>query len=141
MPVRLLKAYGGQAANTLYWAADQATLRNVGIADDRIEEASDYSLLSRTVTEAAATASRNALIYRMNSGSAQALTIPMSGFWPVGTVLTIKQDGAGATTVTPASGVTINTKLSSLVTGGQRSVGQLIKDGANTWTAVGGFGG
>ncbi len=141
MPVRLTRAYGGQAANSLYWGADQATLRSVGIADDDIESASDYAQQARTVTEATANASRNALIYRMNSGSAQVLNIPQSGFWPVGTVLTVAQMGAGATTVTPASGVTINTKLSSLATGGQRSVGQLIKDGPNTWTAVGGFGG
>lgn len=141
MPVRLTKPYGGQAANTLYWAADQATLRATGLADDYIELASDYADHSRTVPDATAMASRNAVIYRMNSGSAQALTIPLSGFWPIGTVLTVEQVGAGATTVSGATGVTINTALSSLVTKGQNSVGQLIKTGTNTWNAVGGFGG
>lgn len=141
MPVRLTRAYNGQAANTLYWAADQTTLRNIGIADDNIEAASDYSQLARTVTDAAANASRNAIIYRMNSGSAQTLTIPMSGWWPVGTVLTVEQRGAGATTIVAGSGVTINTKLSSLITNGANAVAQLIKDDTNTWTAVGGLGG
>lgn len=143
MPVRLTKPYEGQPVNTLYWASTtiENALRSTSNADDQIELASDYSPWARTVTGAAATASRSAVIYRMNSGSAQALTIPLSGFWPVGTVLTIEQNGAGATTVAGATGVTINTALSSLVTKGVNNVGQLIKDDVNTWTAVGGFGG
>lgn len=42
MAVRLIKAYGGQPAGSTYWGADGATLKAVGIADDRLEEATDY---------------------------------------------------------------------------------------------------
>lgn len=143
MPVRLTRAYNGQAANTLYWGADQGTLRATGLADDQIELASDYATGERISSDAAVTVSRNAIVYNMNSASAQTLTIPMSGFWPVGTVLTVIQWGAGKTTIVGATGVTISAGNgnSTLVTGGQNYVAQLIKAMNNTWIAVGGLSG
>lgn len=143
MPVRLLKPYAGQAANTLYWQTDQATLRSVGIADDQVELASDYVKNGdRIETGAAATVSFNATTYRMNSGSAQALTINSTGYFPKDTVLTVIQMGAGATTLTPGPGVTITpgNGLTGLVTQGANRVAQLIKGAGDTWTAIGGLG-
>jgi hypothetical protein len=143
MPVRLTKPYGGQAVNTLYWGSDQSSLRNVGLADDQIELASDYAPWTRIVTAAVATVSQNALKYQMNSGSAQVLNLPLTGFFPVGTVLTVEQLGTGATTVTPATGVTVSlgNGITSLITKGQNYVGQLEKVGPNSWNAFGGFSG
>jgi hypothetical protein len=135
MPVRLTKAYGGQAANTLYWEADQSRLRNIGLADDNIEAASDYAKASRIVTSATASTSVNATTYRMNSGSAQTLTLNPSGYWPKDSVLTVVQEGLGATTVVGSSGVTIG---GSTTTTGQNKVLQLIKGAGETWTGVGG---
>lgn len=143
MPVRLLKPYAGQSAGALYWGADQGVLRAAGVADDQIELATDYQEQARNVTEATATVSRNATVYNMNSASAQTLNLPLTGYWPVGTVLTVIQWGAGKTTVVGATGVTIqpgNGNL-TLVTGGQYFVSQFIKSMANTWIGVGGLNG
>ena len=141
MPKRLTRPYLGQAANTLYWGPDEATLVGAGGADDNIETATDYgSLGTRIITTATGITTRNALVYRMNSGSAQTLTLEGSGYWVPGTVITVIQEGAGATTIVGATGVTINTALAGLKTQGQWNVAQLIKRGADLWVAVGGLG-
>lgn len=140
MPVRLLKPYGGQAAGTLYWAADQTTLRATGLADDYIELASDYGKGERLTTSATAIISQNATTYRMNSATAQTLTLNPTGFFPKGTVLTVVQEGAGATTVVAGPGVTINTALTGLVTQGVNKIAQLVKGAGETWAAVGALG-
>lgn len=145
MPVRLLRPYGGQAVNTLFWApfATEDMLKATSNADDRVELASDYAPQTRIATGAAVNTSFNASIYKMNSPTAQTLTVNASGYWPAGYVLTVEQLGAGATTVVGASGITVNPGqgLASLVTKGQRAVGQLIKELDGSWTAIGGFGG
>lgn len=143
MPVRLIQPFMDQAANTLYWGTGQRDLLVNGIADTNLERASDYTPNGdRIVTTATATASENATTYRMNSGSAQALTIPLSGWWGKDTVLTVIQAGAGATTLTPAAGVTITpgNGLTGLVTQGVNRVAQLIKGAGETWVAIGGLG-
>lgn len=141
MPVRLIQPYMGQAANTLWWGAQQSDLVALGVADTYVERASDYgSGHDRQVTTATATVSVNATTYRMNSGSAQTLTLNPTGYFPKDTVLTIVQEGAGATTIVAGSGVTINTALSGLVTQGANKVAQLVKGAGETWTAVGSLG-
>src|ERR1044072_649753 len=99
MPVRLTKPYNGQAANTVYWGTDEQQLRATGNADDQIELASDYEPLTRIVTADTATISRSALKYKMNSSNPQILNLPILGFHPVGTVLTVEQLGTGSTTL------------------------------------------
>ena len=143
MPVRLLTPYNGQAVRTTFWSTreEEAQLIASGNADTQIELAIDYQQQARLITTPTGIVSRNAVDYIFTSGSAQTLTLGISGFWPMGTVVTISQLGTGAVTVAPATGVTVNTKLSSLVTGGQYSIGQLKKVGADTWLAFGGFGG
>ena len=143
MGVRLLKQHEGQAANTVYWAsgAVEQQLIASGTADTQVELASDYEQQGRFITSATANTTHNASDYIMTSATAQVLTLGQSGYWPIGKVITVSQMGAGAVTVTPATGVTVNTKLTSLVTGGQYSIGQLKKVAANTWLAFGGFGG
>lgn len=147
MPVRLLSASQGQAANTLFWGplADEYGLIAANMADNQIELSTDYQPYTRTVpsTVSTATVSRTALNYLMNSGSAQTLNLPLTGFFPVGTVLSITQLGTGATTVVPATGVTVNlgNGITSLITKGQSYIGQLQKVGPNSWNAFGGFGG
>lgn len=141
MPVRLLRPSNDQAANTLYWGADQHILLATGVADTRIELASDYQESTRRVTTAAATTSGNAHVYRMNSATPQTLTISQFGSWPDGSIITVVQEGTAATAIVPVSGVTINTALSSLITKGQYNVAQLIKTGPASWIAFGGLGG
>jgi len=141
MPVRLKKPYNGQAAGTMYFGADENTLRSLDIADDYIENATDYQAWGRTVTAATANVTRSGMDYLMTSGSPQTLTLGTTGWLPLGSVITISQMGAAPTTLTAGSGVTILTNLASLVTKGQYSIGQIKKISANTWLAFGGFGG
>jgi hypothetical protein len=67
MPVRLLAAAQGQAANSLYWGplADEYGLIAANLADNRVELSTDYQPNTRTVpsTLATATVSRTALNY------------------------------------------------------------------------------
>jgi hypothetical protein len=136
MAVRLIKPYSGQAANTLWWGAQQSELKANGIADDQVELATDYAPFGdRTETSAAATVTADARKYTMNSGSAQALTLNRTGYFPKDTVLTIQQVGAGATTVTAGNGVTIS---GVTATTGANKVLQLIKGDGETWVGVGG---
>jgi hypothetical protein len=104
MPIRLLKPYNGQAALTTFFgsAAEESGLLNTGGADMRVEEATDYLFDMRLVTGATAAIVRTASYYRMNSSSAQILTLGLTGFFPVGKVITVKQEGTAKTTLTPA---------------------------------------
>jgi hypothetical protein len=75
----------------------------------------------------------------MNVASANTLTIPANASvaFPVGTQIIVIQTGAGATTLTPAGGVTVNSKDGNLELGGQWAGVTLIKRATNTWVAVG----
>lgn len=144
MPLRLLKPYNGQPAGTLYWSgvADEiGRLRSLGIGDDNYELATDYQQSERDVTTASVNVVTPAVVYNMNSATAQTVNLGTTGWLPRGSILTIIQLGAGAFTIVPATGTTVVTSATSLVSKGQYSVAQLIKISANGWVAFGGLGG
>jgi hypothetical protein len=72
-------------------------------------------------------------------GSANTLTVPADASvnFAVGTEIVVVQAGSGATTITPDSGVTINSLGGLLDTAGQWGVVTLVKRAANTWIAYG----
>jgi hypothetical protein len=74
----------------------------------------------------------------INNGSANTLTVPPSTSvnYPVGTVIVVVQTGAGQTTITPGSGVTIN-GTPGLKLRTQWSVATLTKRASDTWLAAG----
>ena len=74
----------------------------------------------------------------MNVGSANTLTVPTNGSvaFPIGTRVHIVQTGSGQTTITPASGVTIN-GTPGLKTRAQWSAVTLVKRASDTWIAFG----
>ena len=74
----------------------------------------------------------------MANAAANTLTVPpnSSVALPVDTIIFVSQGGAGATTIAPGSGVTINT-AEGLKVGGQHKMVSLIKTAADTWLAVG----
>lgn len=74
----------------------------------------------------------------MNVAGANTLTVPpnSSVAFPVGTVIEVMQYGAGQTTLTPGSGVTIRSS-SSLTTRAQYSVVSLRKTATDEWIAAG----
>lgn len=76
---------------------------------------------------------------RMNLASANTLTVPTNSSvaFPIGTVIHIRQTGAGQTTVTPFNGtVTINTPETAKLRK-QGSSASLIKVGTNEWDLTG----
>lgn len=77
-------------------------------------------------------------IVEVSSASANTLTVPLNSSvaFTIGTRIEIIQTGAGQTTITPISGVTIN-GTPGLKTRAQYSVVTLVKRATNTWIAFG----
>jgi hypothetical protein len=77
-------------------------------------------------------------LVRQNVGSANTLTVPpnSSVAFPVNTVITVRQVGAGITTITAGAGVTI-TSPSTLAIARQNGSVQLIKIATDTWDLIG----
>jgi hypothetical protein len=75
----------------------------------------------------------------MNVGTANTLTIPTNASvaFPVGTQIIVLQTNTGQTTLTPAAGVTLNSKDAKRKLSGQWAGATLIKRATNTWVAVG----
>lgn len=71
--------------------------------------------------------------------AAVAFTIPpnSSVAFTVGTVITVEQNGAGTVTLTPGSGVTLNSRGALLGTAGQYAVAQVKKVATDVWTVIG----
>ena len=83
----------------------------------------------------------NALV-TISNASANTFTIPpnSSVAFPVGTVLNFAQTGAGQTTITQGSGVTITSvgaTASAPKTRGQYSAASAIQTSANNWLVIG----
>lgn len=74
----------------------------------------------------------------MTNASANVVTVPpnSSVAFPVGSLVFVSQDGTGATSIAPGSGVTIN-KAEGLLVGGQYKMVSIIKTATNTWLAIG----
>ncbi len=74
-----------------------------------------------------------------NGGTAGTFTIPpnASVAFPVGAVIDMAQTGSGQITVTPGSGVTINSADSATKLRVQYSTASIIKTATNTWLLVG----
>lgn len=77
---------------------------------------------------------------RTTSGSAVALTVPLNatvGF-PIGTVVTVNANGAGAVTLTPASGsVTLNKTAAKTLVITRYGEAKLRKVATNEWDVTG----
>jgi len=74
----------------------------------------------------------------MNNASGTTLTIPLNSSvaFPIGTMITILQTGAGQTTVAGAAGVTVN-GTPGLKLRAQYSAATCIKRATNTWVLIG----
>lgn len=76
---------------------------------------------------------------QFTNGSAVAFTIPpnSSVAFPIGTVMTIEQNGAGVITITAGVGVTLHSRGGFVATAGQYAVAQVKKVATDTWTIIG----
>lgn len=76
---------------------------------------------------------------RTTSGSATAITVPPNSAvdFPLRSVISLRQAGAGLLTVAAGVGVTVNPKFGgSLVLAGQYDLVQLLKVGTNEWDMI-----
>jgi hypothetical protein len=75
---------------------------------------------------------------RLSNAAAISLTIPANATtaFPVGSVITGSQAGAGQVTITPAAGVTINA-TPGLKVAAQYGTFELLKTATDTWLAFG----
>jgi hypothetical protein len=78
-------------------------------------------------------------LLQMNNASAITVTIPPASSvnFPSGTQILISQKGAGQVTISPGSGVTLNSADLATKTRLQYSVAALIKVATNTWLLTG----
>ena len=97
---------------------------------------------AQTASYTAVLADGNNTLVTISNASANTFTIPpnASVAYPVGTVLNIAQTGAGQTTITQGSGVTITSTggtASAPKTRAQYSAASAIQTSANNWLVVG----
>jgi ribosomal protein L35AE/L33A len=78
-------------------------------------------------------------LVELNVATANTLTVPLNSSvaFPIGTQILVSQYGAGACTITAASGVSVRSEGSKLKTNGQYSGATLIKIGTDEWYAFG----
>lgn len=78
-------------------------------------------------------------VVRMNSGSAQTVTIPpnSSVAFPVGSQVIIVAMGAGAVTIAAGAGVTLRSKDANLVIDGQYGMSACVKIASDEWIVTG----
>ena len=75
----------------------------------------------------------------VSNASANTVTVPpnSSVAFPIGSVVTLIQTGAGQTTITAGAGVTIQSESSKLKLRGQYAAATLLKTDTDTWVAFG----
>ena len=78
-------------------------------------------------------------VVEMNDGSSNTLTVPpnSSVAFPTGSLITVIQLGAGATTIVAGSGVTLRSKASALGISAQYGRADLYKRGTDEWVVAG----
>jgi hypothetical protein len=97
---------------------------------------------AQTASYTAVLADGNNTLVTLSNASANTFTIPPNGSvaFPVGTVLNIAQTGAGQTTITQGSGVTITSvgaTASAPKTRVQYSAASAVQTSANNWLVFG----
>lgn len=126
------------------WVADEAKLIQY-VASAWVDFASGGGTSAPAVSREQTGTSYTAVLADANKylwfsdGAAIAFTIPPHAdvAFPVDTVITVEQSGAGQVTLTPGAGVTLRSRGGALKTAGQFAVVQLKKLAANTWTVLG----
>jgi hypothetical protein len=75
----------------------------------------------------------------ISNAAANNVTVPLNSSveFPIGTVITLIQTGAGQTTIVATDGVTIQSENSKLKIKGQYAVAGLLKTDTNIWVAFG----
>ena len=130
-------------ANPVALGSSTATTQSVGTNNTTLATtafvvaALGAAVNTKTSSYTAVLTDENNLVV-MNVATANTFTVPpnSSVAFPVGTTLTVIQEGAGQVTLTPGAGVTINNP-SSLTTRTQYSTVAVVQIAANVWIAGG----
>ena len=124
-----LDTKGRVTGNTAVVAADITALGFAVSAITTNRQTASYTLVL---------ADANKLV-ELNVATANTLTVPLNSSvaFPIGTQILIAQYGAGACTITAASGVTLRSESSKLKTNGQYSGATCIKIATDEWYVFG----
>lgn len=118
-------------------AAGKLAVEGVRVADDLVTEN------AQTGTSYTLVLTDRSKLVSMSNASANELTIPTNASvaFPVGTTIVVQQKGAGATTITGDTGVTVNgVSAGSGDLSAQWGAVSLYKSATNTWYAMGAIG-
>jgi len=101
-------------------------------------ELTNVTIDNKTASYTLVLADANKLI-EVNNGSANTLGVPLNSTdaFPIGTQVLIAQQGAGQTTITPVSGVTLRSSGGKLKIAAQYGVATLIKRATDEWYVAG----
>lgn len=135
--VSLLSTTSSSSEGRIAWDATNDKII-VGSGSVELDFASStLSTNAQTVSYTLVLADKDKLV-EVSNASANTLTVPpnSSVAYPVGTQITVLQTGAGQTTITPGSGVTVN-GTPGLKLRDQWSSATLIKRATDTWVAIG----
>ena len=93
---------------------------------------------NKTASYTLVLADANKLI-EVNNASANTLGVPLNSTdaFPIGTQILVAQQGAGQTTITPVSGVTLRSSGGKLKIAAQYGVATLIKRATDEWYVAG----
>ena len=101
-------------------------------------ELTNVTIDNKTASYTLVLADANKLI-EVNNGSANTLGVPLNSTdaFPIGTQILVAQQGAGQTTITPVSGVTLRSSGGKLKIAAQYGVATLIKRATDEWYVAG----
>lgn len=99
-----------------------------------------YTINTQNVADYTLVLADEGTMLRMTSGSANNVYVPDNATVPfeIGTIINIRQAGAGVTTVVPAAGVTINSPDNLEADGTAHGIA-LVKVGTNEWDLIKSF--
>ena len=97
-------------------------------------ELTNVTIDNKTASYTLVLADANKLI-EVNNASANTLGVPLNSTdaFPIGTQILVAQQGAGQTTITPVSGVTLRSSGGKLKIAAQYGVATLIKRATDEW--------
>jgi len=101
-------------------------------------ELTNVTIVNKTASYTLVLADANKLI-EVNNGSANTLGVPLNSTdaFPIGTQILVAQQGAGQTTITPVSGVTLRSSGGKLKIAAQYGIATLIKRATDEWYVAG----
>jgi hypothetical protein len=124
-----LDTKGRVTGNTAVVAADITALGFAVSAITTNRQTASYTLVLSDANK----------LVEMNVATANTLTVPLNSSvaFPIGTQILIAQYGAGACTITAASGVTLRSESAKLKTNGQYSGATCVKIATDEWYVFG----